>query len=544
MGRVTEKIAGLSSVKALTANCYGDIPSTTIWRAQRNIKWIESNLFVPEGKHVGKPLKLTTTQKLIIYDIYGSPTRRYILSIGRKNAKTTLNAALMLLHLVGPEAKPNSSMYSIALTREQAGILFTLACKMVRQSEKIANYVAIKASSKEMAVVEIDVKYKALAAESSSALGLSPAVVFADELGAVRGPVCALAEAMETAVAAQAEPMIIYLSTRGSSPNDFFELMVSEALTGADPTIKCRVYSADANLDPFSEEAIRQANPAYDEGIMNKAEVKRQAEEARNMPSRTPKYLNLILNQVIEAQAPFIPPNIWKENGAGVDDDWGNVKVFAGLDLSTVRDLSALVLVAKINEVWQVKVHAWLPLEGIAEKARLDKTPWDIWANQGYLTLTPGKAIDYGYIAKYLTEIMSRYNIQTIAFDRWGMDKLKLSLKEFGAESLVDTHFTPFGQGYKDMSPALNTAEALLLEGKVAHGNNPVLTMCAANVVIDSDAAGNRKVVKDNKNSGRRIDAFVALIMALQCAHSSEANSKNQPKPRRIITDVSQIAYF
>lgn len=511
-------------------------------RAKRNIKWIEENLFVPEGKHVGKPLKLKPFQKGIIQDIYGSPTRRYILSIGRKNAKTTLNAALMILHLIGPESKPNSSLYSIALTREQAGILFSLAAKMLRQNEYLAQYVLIKDSTKEMVVKSRGTLYKALAAESSNALGLSPVVVFADELGAVRGPTCQLAEAMETAVAAHAEPMTIYLSTRASSPNDFFEIMVAEALTGADPMVKCRIYSADTSLDPFSVEAIKQANPGYDEGIMNKAEVKRMADEAKRMPSRTPQYLNLILNQVIEAQAPFIPPTIWSENGDSVDDDWGDAVVYGGLDLSSVRDLTALVLTSKIRGKWQVKVFAWLPQEGIAEKARLDKTPWDIWANQGYLSLTPGNAIDYSFVAKFIVDICDSYNIKTIGFDRWGFDKLKLALKAYEAEGLIDTHFTSIGQGFKDMAPALNTAESLLLNKQVAHGKNPLLTMCAANVMITSDPAGNRKPVKDNKNSGRRIDAFVAMIMALHCAHSAEAQETSKVIPTRIVTDVSQIA--
>src|SRR5262245_29529139 len=105
-------------------------------RGQRNCDWIELHCYIPQGKFAGQPVKLRDWQKEFICAIYDNDaqTRRAILSVGRKNAKTTLAAFLLLLHLVGDEYKPSSRLYSAAQSREQAGILFDLAATCVRRS--------------------------------------------------------------------------------------------------------------------------------------------------------------------------------------------------------------------------------------------------------------------------------------------------------------------------------------------------------------------------------------------------------------------------
>jgi phage terminase large subunit-like protein len=147
---------------------------------------------VPEGKFVGKPVKLRVWQKNEIRRIYGNPhgTRRAILSFGRKNAKTTLSAFLLLLHLCGPEARPNSELDSAAQSRDQAGILFRLAAKIVRLSPELSQFVTIRDTAKQLYCAELGTLYRALSAEASTAYGLSPVFIVHDELGQVKGPVC------------------------------------------------------------------------------------------------------------------------------------------------------------------------------------------------------------------------------------------------------------------------------------------------------------------------------------------------------------------
>ena len=83
-------------------------------RAEGNARWIEEHCFIPEGKYVGQPVRLTKKQRAWLVRIYDSPTRTFILSMGRKNAKTAFAGFLLLLHLCGPEAKPNSQLLSAA----------------------------------------------------------------------------------------------------------------------------------------------------------------------------------------------------------------------------------------------------------------------------------------------------------------------------------------------------------------------------------------------------------------------------------------------
>lgn len=477
-------------------------------RGERNIAWIEATCRIPEGRFVGKAVTLTKAQKGWIRAIYDTPTRMFILSMARKNAKTATAAFLLLLHTCGPEARPNSQLYSAAQSREQAAILFALAAKVVRMSPQLSEYVVIRDTAKQLFCPELGTLYRALSAEASTAYGLSPVFTVHDELGQVKGPRSELYEALETASAAQEAPLSIIISTQAPTDADLLSLLIDDARTGADPRNKVVLHSAPLDSDPFSEDTIRLANPHYDE-FMNKEEVRRQAADAKRMPSREASYRNLILNQRVEASNPFISRTVWEENGAPPESLEGKA-VYGGLDLSSVSDLTALVLVSDDGDV---ESTFWLPSEGLAEKARNDRVPYDVWEDEGLLQTTPGRAIEYEYIAHYLRDVFDRYEIRALAFDRYNMRFLKPWLERAGFTEDELERFVEFGQGFVSMSPAIRELEARLLAKKLRHGKHPVLTMCAANAVAVSDPAGNRKFTK-SKTSGR-IDGMVALAMAV-----------------------------
>lgn len=477
-------------------------------RSESNIQWIEQFCRIPEGKYVGQPVKLTAHQKEWIRMIYDSPTRLFILSMARKNAKTALSAFLLLLHLCGPEAKSNSQLFSAAQSKEQAAIVFQHAAKIVRMSGELSEYVVIRDTVKELLCPELGTLYKSLAADATTAYGLSPVFIIHDELGQVKGARSPLYEALETASAAHEAPLSIVISTQAPTDADLLSLLIDDAKTGADPRNKVVLYTADVALDPFTEDAIRQANPHYD-AFMNKVEVQRQAQDAKRLPSREAAYRNLILNQRVEAQSPFVAPQVWRENGAqpALLDD---AVVYGGLDLSEVSDLTALVLVSEDGDVHPI---FWLPREGLEEKSRLDRVPYDVWAKKEYLETTPGRSIGYEFVAQRLKEIFDRCDVRAIGFDRFNMRFLRPWLEKAGFTEEQMSKFIDFGQGFISMSPALRELESRLLNAALKHGNHPVLTMCAANAVTVQDPAGNRKFTKQ-KSTGR-IDGMVALAMAV-----------------------------
>jgi len=481
-------------------------------RSTRNIRWIEAHCRIPEGRDVGKPVKLRPWQKQIIRDIYDTPTRRWIGSFGRKNAKPALSAFLALLHICGPEARRNSSLYSAAQSRDQAGILFQLAAKIVRMSPDLLAYVQIRDTAKEILCPEIGTFYKALSAEASTAYGLSPVLIIHDELGQVRGPRSELYDALETAVAAQESPLSLVISTQAPNDDDLLSVLIDDAKKGDDPRVKLALYTAPMDADPFAEATVKMANPAFGD-FQNAAEVMAMAEDARRMPSREAEFRNLVLNQRVETNDPYISPAVWKSCGAAplpFTGEW-----FGGLDLSASNDLTAFVGVGWNGDVIDVDAMFWLPEAGLREKARTDRVPYDVWRDQGHIIATPGATVDYDYVAPTLLSALRR-GCAKIAFDRWNMRFLRPALERAGATPDELDRFVEFGQGFQSMSPALRSLDTLLLNGRLRHGDHPVLTMCAANSVVKSDPAGNRKLVKLAPN--RRIDGMVALAMAVATA--------------------------
>lgn len=488
-------------------------------RAEDNIEWCEDYLFLPEGKNVGQPLKMAAFMQEDFRAIYGNPagTRRAIISRGRKNAKSVECAAIVLLHLCGPEYRPNGAIYSCAQSRDQAAIIFRLASKMVRMSPVLRRVVKIKETAKELHCPGVGTSYKALSAETTTAFGLSPVVTIHDELGQVRGPRFPLYEAMETATAAQDQPLTVVISTQAPSDGDLLSMLIDDARSGIDARTVLRLNTAPMDDDPFDEETIAKANPALTI-FMNKAEVLAMAEDARRLPAREAEFRNLILNQRVEASNPFVTPSIWKACGAKVLPFNATTPLYAGLDLSSVADLTALVMIGQPDaKKWHVHPTFWLPKEGLAEKSRNDRVPYDVWAQQGHLQTTDGNSIKYEYVAQVLRDLFTRYNIRKLAFDRWNMKHLKPWLEKAGfSPNMIEDRFVEFGQGTQSMSPALRSLEELLRDKMIAHGNHPVLAMCAACAVIEGKDDANRKLSK-NKSSGR-IDGLVALTMAVGVA--------------------------
>ncbi len=495
-------------------------------RGERNIDWIERHCYVPEGIYVGHPMKLRDFQKEEILKIYDNPhgTRTAIISFAKKNAKSTLAACLVLLHLVGPEALPNTQLPSTALAKEQAAILFALAAKIVRMSPSLDSCIVVRETAKELLCPELGTIYKALSAEDSTAHGLSPIFAVHDELGQVRGPVSKLFAAVENAMGAHRQPLSVIISTQAANDGDLLSLLIDEGLTGNNPRTVVSLYAADEELDPFSEEAIRQANPAFGD-FLNAEEVFEQARRAQSMPSQEALYRNFTLNQRVDASTPFVTKTVWERNGRPPTPDLSGLEmVYGGLDLSLTTALTALVLVAFAEGELHVRPTFWLPAEGLAERARLDKVPYDVWHRQGYLVTTPGNSVEYEYVAHHLADLLLHVPIRKIGFDRWNMKHLQPWLIKAGlSQDQIDELFVEFGQGFKDMSPALRELETVLLNGKIRHGNHPVLAMCAANSVVRSDEAGSRKL--DKKRSRGRIDGMVALAMATSVAMSTPENN-------------------
>jgi phage terminase large subunit-like protein len=488
-------------------------------RGERNAAWIETYCVVPEGKDRGKHVRLRDWQVNELRNIYDTPTRTAILSFGRKNGKTALIAFIVLLHLCGPEAEIGSEVVSGARSRDQAGMVFRYASKCARLNPDLSSIIRIRDTAKELDCPQLQTTYKALSADASTNLGRSPKVAIHDELGQVRGPRDEFFEAIDTAQGAHDDPLTLIISTQAPRPDDLLSVMIDDALKGKDPMTKVSLYTAPEDMDPFSDEALKAANPAFGD-FLNAEYCRELAEKARRMPSREAAYRNLIINQRVNMHNPFVTRSVWEGN-AGDPDFSGVREVYVGLDLSARNDLTAMTMAGKDEDgVVHTATYFFAPQIGVEDRSAKDREPYDVWAREGFITLTPGASVDYSYVAQQLGELCDNFPVKCIKFDRWRIDVLKQEVARLGLELPLE----PFGQGFKDMTPALDALESILLSGNMRHGGNPVLDMCAENAVAERDAAGNKKLSKV-KATGR-IDGMVSLAMAVGAMNTQPFEQK------------------
>lgn len=501
-------------------------------RSDKIIQFIES-LRLPDGTQAGKSFVLREWEKVIIREVYDSHIEDYrivrqaVLSMARKNGKTCIIAALCLCHLCGPEAVLNGQLYSLSIDSEQASILFNYAKNMVYMDDELSEQLTVTESRKKIVDPVSGSVYSVLSGEKKGKMGKSSSFVAFDELAEFGGD-RTLYDALLTSTAAHEEPMIWTFSTQ--SPNE--KAVLSELIDYGvkvnkgeieDSTFKCFLYEVPEDEDPWLEENWYLANPALGD-FRSLEEMRNFAAKAKRMPSMGATFKNLYLNQRIDAAANFISAEVWKSNGGDADiGTFDDFVCFGGLDLSGKNDLSSLILCAQDDEK---QVHVlpffWTPKEGLRDREDKDRVPYSLWVEQGFLTAVPGKTIDYRYIALRLGELHGKFKISSIRFDRWRIDDFQRALLEIGVDAWIDGKDDPisgglklvnYGQGFKDMNPAVELLEDFLTESLIRHGNHPVLTMCAANVRVQNDPAGNRKF--DKIKSTGRIDGMVALAMSV-----------------------------
>lgn len=480
-------------------------------RGERVIEFIHRYCRVPEGAKVGEPIVLAEFQRRFILEVYDNPagTRRAYLAIARKNGKSALIACLLLAHLAGPEKKLNSQIVSGARSRDQASLVFSLAAKMVSLSPELTKVVRIVPSGKRLIGLVDNVEYRALAAEGTTAHGLSPVLAILDEVGQIKGPQDDFIDAITTSQGAHEAPLLIAISTQAPTDADLFSVWLDDAERSGDPSIVSHVYTAPEDCEVDDPKAWQAANPAL--GLFRSLrDVEEQAAQAKRMPSSENTFRVLTLNQRVNMVSAFVSPAVWKDNaGQPNDEAFLAGPVYGGLDLSATTDLTSLVLTARDRDgVLHVRPYFWIPQDSVIEASRRDREPYDVWVRDGMLRTTPGKVIDYAFVARDIGALTADLPIAKIAFDRWRMDRMQAALDAAG----VVLPLIAWGQGCASMSPALDALEADLLQGRLRHGGNLPLAMCAKNAVAVANPAGDRKL--DKSKATGRIDGLQALAMA------------------------------
>lgn len=478
-------------------------------RGEKVIKFIQSFCRVPEGAHVGKNIVLEDFQKEFILAVYDNPyrTREAILSMARKNGKTSLIACLLLVHLVGTEAIQNSQIASGAMSKDNAGLVFKLAVKMINLNPDLKRLIRIVPSLKQLYGLPMNVEYQALAKDGRTNMGGSPVLLILDETGQVSGSQDDFIDAVITSQGAHNNPLRLVISTQAANDSDLLSIWIDDALTGKDPQKVCRVYTASNDLDLLDETGWHAANPALGK-FRSLDDMRQMAEQATRMPSFENTFRNLFLNQRIAVHSSFISKGAWLACDGEPCPIEECEEIYGGLDLSGKTDLTAFILYGRKGDEWNTYSYFWTPEKGLFDRAKRDRAPYDVWVNMGLIRAVSGASIDYEAVARDMVEICSGVEVIAIAYDRWRIDILKKELERLG----VDLPLSEWGQGFKDMAPAVDALEQVILNEKLRHGGNPVLTMCMNNAAIVRSPANDRKL--DKSKSTSRIDGAVALAMA------------------------------
>ncbi|PWK65860.1 terminase TerL endonuclease subunit [Aminobacter sp. AP02] len=502
------------------------------------IEFIEL-LRVPSGEGQGGLLKLRPWQKQFVRDLYAPHddhgrrrVRRAILSVARKNGKTALIAALVLAHLVGPEAIPNGEIYSAATDREQAGQVFKFARQIVEADPELdadgGGLVTVVPSTKTLVVKSNGSFYRALSAEAGTKHGLNPSVWIYDELAQARDQ--ELYEVMNTSQGARQEPLGIVISTQSPDPEHPLSKLIDDGLVANDNTVLVHLYCASDDAEIMDESAWRLANPALGD-FRSVDDLRALAVQAERMKTLEASFRNLYLNQRVDQNSPLIPRSEWK--ACQVADTEANAatgllvsgeRIYLALDLSGVNDLTSLAGVSAEPKEDRIGAWHWKPGEWLHEHSRRDRVPYDVWArpDEGWLETPPGRAIDYAYVAGRIAHIRDDFEVVGLAYDRWRIEQLLVEFNRIGLDAYIDgkdkpfdgaLRLVPWGQGFRDMAPAVEALEASVVHRRFRHNGNPVLGFCFANAIVVSDASGNRKL--DKSKTRFRIDGAVSTAMCL-----------------------------
>lgn len=506
-------------------------------KAARAVKFFEGVLTHTKGGYAKKPFILPPWQKKIIRDLFGTlrrdDLRQYstaYVEVPKKNGKSEIAAGIALYCLTA-DGEPGAEVYSAAATRDQASLVFKVAAQMVRNSRMLSKKCKVIDSTKTITLrADPNSFYRAISADAGTQDGVNPSCVVFDELH--RQKRSELWDVLRYGMETRRQPLLFAITTagiHGESPvcwdqHEYARQIIEGIFT--DSTFYPVIYSLPDDEDwSYEGHPARgrrkatgwyKANPALGD-FLSLEKVREAAKKAKKVVSQQHNFWRFRLNRWVQQVSRWITMREWNACGKTFNDSiLLGQPCYAGLDLSTTRDITALVLVFPIGEEFYVKRWSWVPQplteQGSGHDDEMAKQ-YSAWLTQGLIETTDGEVLDMAAPRNKINQLGEIYDIREIAYDRWGASKLRTELEGDGF-TMVE-----HGQGYKDMSPASKDFERLILSRSLRHGDDPVLKWMMDCTTVKQDEAGNIKPVKpDRLKSKKRIDGIVATIMGLRRA--------------------------
>ncbi|MFW8566162.1 terminase large subunit [Orrella sp. 11846] len=440
-------------------------------------------------------------------------------AVARKNGKSALSAAI-LLYCLCCEPEDGAQVISAATTYDQASIIFRIAKRMAEKTSELRDAFGLQTWAKTITRLETGAAFKAVHAKASTQDGLNPSHTALDEIHAHKS--ADLLNVLQSAAGARANPLWLFTTTEGySNPGPWaeirgfaFSLLKGGLGTTADHFLA--VFFALDNEDKtagiesddeFDESKWVKANPLLDVNEHLFDAIRREAVEAKQMPSKLAEFRIKRLNRPASTAEGWIDLHKWMACAGEVDLDWlADYPCWGGLDLASTTDIAAFRLLWHVEGMWYTHGWRWVPEDSVAYRTERGTVPYAGWVNSGTLIQTPGNVTDYAVIEDQILQATERFQIENIAFDAWNATDLVSRLLDQGVPMIQ------FVQGPKSYHPAMQALERAYVSGHLAHGGDPVLAWCASNLVARHDV--NLNMAPDRKRSADKIDDMVALLMA------------------------------
>jgi len=493
--------------------------------AARTVDFFTECLTLTKGDLAGNPFALQPWQRAVIANLFGwkraDGKRRYreaLIYVPRKNGKSEMVGGLSL-RMLFLDNEPGAEVYTAAADREQAAIVFGIAKRMVLAEPELASRCTVGVRA--IALEDKGSTLKAISSDANTKHGYHAHCVIVDELHAQRTP--ELVEVLMTSMGARAQPMIVYLTTadwdRPSICNTKLDY-AKKVRDGIfkDPSFLPVIYEAEKGDDWHDPATWARVNPNLGVSIYRdyfEREFQRATEEAAYENT----FKRFHLNMRTEQAERLIPMEEWDACAAAPVAPGGR-PIWMGLDLATVNDLAALVMVCQAEDgSFDVTPWFWCPRQNAEMRERRHRVPYLTWGQQGHIELTPGNRIDYGFIEKRIVALAQEHKAKEVAFDPYNASHICQQLQEKHGLKMVE-----FRQGFLSMNEPTKELLRLIKGKQIRHGGNPVLRWMASNLAVRRDASDNLK--PDKENSGDKIDGIVALVMALGRAVRNEGGVK------------------
>lgn len=484
-----------------------------------------------KGKWAGQPLLLEPWQKFIVFNLFAwkraDGTRRFryaYVEVARKNGKTAL-AAGIALYMLYAEREPRAEVYSVATVKDQAKLCFNDSVAIVKNTALSQRMRVFRDS---ILYEQLGAYFKPLSSDDGIHDGYSPYCVIVDEYHAHKDN--GMLDVMRSGMAARVQPLVFIITTAGFNKNYpcyAYRQNAKNVMAGImnDDSLFSIIFEMDAEDDWTDPQNWPKANPNL--GVSVDYEyLAGEVKDAQNRPEAVRGVKTKNLNMWVDAETTWILDEVWaKCAGAFGISELEGLKCWGGLDLSNVSDITAFVLLFEYKEKFALLPKFWIPEEKLQEKIAKENVGFAEWVDKGYVTVTPGNVTDYDFIKADIFAMAQKYDIISIAYDRWNSSQTVIQMQDEGLE------MSPFGQGYGSMSAPTKEFEKMVLLEKMEHFNNPVLRWMLASTAIQTDPAGNIK--PDKRKSSQKIDGIVASIMAMGEMMTYKAKEEKNPYEMR-----------